>query len=310
MDYTPPVGGAANDPYIDANPGGGIEGSAVPAAAIEDPQREIVDAITKAGLVPSAADLAQLEKAMRIFAGAASVVAQSRNLVINNNAVNPAFQIDIDADEIVLKDATGAPFLASAVNLTADITVIGADGLDVAPEAASTWYFIWGVYNPATTTLASLLSLSSAAPTLPAGYTFKGLLGALYNGAGSNFATTHQVGRRSYMPTTNAFSGIAAAVNNTYQSFSLATIIPPIAVSVFGTIGGSVNSTPAEMAVAGDAGGLGACHGCNTGSGAGIDGFFSTARFDLPLPTPQTIWWKSNNVPQIENRLSVSGYRI
>jgi len=67
MIYTPPIGGAANDPYIDANPGGGIDGSILPAQAVEDPQREIVAVIVAAGLTPTAATLNQLLTAIQSF---------------------------------------------------------------------------------------------------------------------------------------------------------------------------------------------------------------------------------------------------
>ena len=74
MIYTPPVGGAPGDPYIDANPGGGIDGSIVPAQAIEDPQREIDAVITAAGLTPSAGDLTQLLQAIQSYAQVATGV--------------------------------------------------------------------------------------------------------------------------------------------------------------------------------------------------------------------------------------------
>jgi hypothetical protein len=64
MDYIPPIGGAPGDPYVDGNAATGTQGSIVPAAAIEDPMREIVAVIQAAGLVPSAADLAQLLAAL------------------------------------------------------------------------------------------------------------------------------------------------------------------------------------------------------------------------------------------------------
>lgn len=64
MKYTQPIGGAANDPYVDANPATGVEGSPVPAAAIEDPQREIVDVITYAQMVPDENNLTQLRQAI------------------------------------------------------------------------------------------------------------------------------------------------------------------------------------------------------------------------------------------------------
>jgi hypothetical protein len=64
MLYNPPIGGAADDPYVDANPATGVEGSPVPAAAVEDPQREILAVIEGVGLVPSGADLTQLKQAI------------------------------------------------------------------------------------------------------------------------------------------------------------------------------------------------------------------------------------------------------
>ena len=74
MKYVPPVGGAVNDPYVDANPGSGIEGSPVPAAAIEHPMREILAVISAAGLAPSEADLTQLKKALdTVYAPVSSV---------------------------------------------------------------------------------------------------------------------------------------------------------------------------------------------------------------------------------------------
>ena len=77
MEYTPPVGGDPGDPYIDANPGGGIDGSPVPAQAIEDVMREMDDTITQGGLTPSAGDLTQLAAAIRGLVG--------RNYVLIND---------------------------------------------------------------------------------------------------------------------------------------------------------------------------------------------------------------------------------
>ena len=65
MKYAQPIGGAVNDPYVDANPGSGIEGSAVPAAAIEQPQREIEAFIVAAGIPPLSGDLTQLLQAFK-----------------------------------------------------------------------------------------------------------------------------------------------------------------------------------------------------------------------------------------------------
>ncbi len=65
MDYNPPYGSVdPNASFDDHVPEEGIEGSVVPAKAIEDPQREIVAVIQAAGLDPSAEDLTQLRQAI------------------------------------------------------------------------------------------------------------------------------------------------------------------------------------------------------------------------------------------------------
>ena len=76
MRYTPPVGGQPNDPYTDGDQATGTEGSPVPARAIEAPQREIVDVITEAGMVPEDGNFTQLRQAIQkmIIAGQKAVV--------------------------------------------------------------------------------------------------------------------------------------------------------------------------------------------------------------------------------------------
>lgn len=64
MRYIPPVGSADPDaPYVDES--SGQEGSAVPANAIEFPQREIVNAIIGAGLAPDPNRVDQLWEAIQ-----------------------------------------------------------------------------------------------------------------------------------------------------------------------------------------------------------------------------------------------------
>lgn len=66
MKYNQPYGVAdENAPYINGNPSTGTMGSIPPAASIEYPQREIVNVIEAASLVPDNADLEQLAKAIQ-----------------------------------------------------------------------------------------------------------------------------------------------------------------------------------------------------------------------------------------------------
>ena len=70
MKYVEPIG--AEDPnasYVNANPGADIEGSPVPAEAIEHPMREIEAVIKAGGLIPSNGDLTQLVQAIQGMVG-------------------------------------------------------------------------------------------------------------------------------------------------------------------------------------------------------------------------------------------------
>lgn len=68
MDYVQPVGEAdPNAPYRDRNTGAGVAGSRVPAKAIENPQREIVTVIERAGLTPDRARVDQLADAIELL---------------------------------------------------------------------------------------------------------------------------------------------------------------------------------------------------------------------------------------------------
>lgn len=135
------------------------------------------------GLNISAGDLRNNMVAVEVMVGD-----PLRNLVVTNAS---ASTIDIDADMVLIEDTSTPPlqYLARSVNLTADITASGANGLDTGSEASGTWYFCWVVYNSSTDTVASLLSTSStlASITLPSGYTFGKFVGVAYNDGSSNF---------------------------------------------------------------------------------------------------------------------------
>lgn len=66
MKYQQPFGTVDGSPYINGNPATGTQGSIPPAESIEHPQRELVDLITKEGLIPSSLDLGQVAKAIQL----------------------------------------------------------------------------------------------------------------------------------------------------------------------------------------------------------------------------------------------------
>ncbi|MFA6295705.1 MAG: LamG-like jellyroll fold domain-containing protein [Candidatus Paceibacterota bacterium] len=135
-------------------------------------------------------------------------------------------EIAITANSLVVANTSNSLVELFDVNLTSiDIMASGANGLDTGAEA-NAWYYIWVIYNGSTT--AGLLSASSTAPTLPGGYTYKTLVGAVYNNGStnSNFLRYYQNGyKTSYITLLTVLSGgsqtVITAVPLTYS--------PPIA---------------------------------------------------------------------------------
>ena len=114
MKYTKPLNETnENAGYVNADVSIGRRGSTVPAEAIEAPQREIVAAITSAGLTPDPDDLTQLSQAIdaKITAGTGDKPSRSeavlsatiRTLVVlENQAAYDALTAEQKADPSIL----------------------------------------------------------------------------------------------------------------------------------------------------------------------------------------------------------------
>lgn len=246
----------------------------------------------------------------------ATVTGLTRNLTVANNATDPTFKVDLAADEVVLKNAGGLSYLAETVAVTANMsgTVGTANSLDTGAETNSTWYFLWLIYNG--TTVASLISASSTAPTLPSGYTYKALVGEIYNDSGSNFVTSFRAGPDVFLVEQTISITLDPGAASTYEALAGANLtafraaVPETARGVRGTLGISATSaSPVTMLVAADTAGVGATRftfyrdGTNGGGGEG------------PFLIPQNqagasrnlAWQSSRNAA--ENILRITGYR-
>ena len=110
-------------------------------------------------------------------------------LMITNDATNPNTKIDVTANLI----GTVVPSGAMGIDCTASGLAAGND-LDTGSLAASTWYYIWAIYNG--TTMAGLASTSQTAPTMPANYTtaYTRLIGVAKTDANAHFLVFVQQG--------------------------------------------------------------------------------------------------------------------
>ncbi|MCH8844267.1 MAG: hypothetical protein IID61_15005, partial [SAR324 cluster bacterium] len=214
-----------------------------------------------------------------------------QNLVIKNNTTNPAYQVDIDADFLVVE---GWKF--DSANLTADITASGANGLDTGAEAASTWYHLWAiadVSDPAAPVIAGLLSLqypgSGTDPTLPTGYTKRQYIGAAYNNSSSNFSSFSQLNRRV---ATVATSVLNVGSATSFTSIALATVVPPNAVWAGGyLLIQDPNSVNAYGELASTSAGLGKTIFQVHAVGSGTTAMTLRTSWELTLVEPDTLYY-------------------
>jgi hypothetical protein len=94
--------------------------------------------------------------------------------------------VSVSFDEIALENSSNSYVTVRSGALSVDLSASGANGLDTGSLATSTWYSIWVIYNPTTTTVAGLASTSATSPSLPSGYTFYARVGWSRTDATSN----------------------------------------------------------------------------------------------------------------------------
>jgi hypothetical protein len=230
-----------------------------------------------------------------------------QNLVVKNTTGTETTSVTVTADEIVLRNSANGFARATSVNAAAVITSAGAGGLDSGSEANSTWYHIHLIAQRRAggqMKVAVLLSTSATAPRMPAPYTYRAYVGAVYNNSGGNFDTFYQVNNQVWVNATAVFSSQTGVAP--YTSQSLSTIVPSTARTASGCIGSST-ATNALISIAGDANGLGEVTVVISVAGSAFNTFRGSAAYQVPLKTAQTVYWKSNGVGA-DYRLTVSGY--
>jgi hypothetical protein len=139
--------------------------------------------------------------------------------------------MDFTADWVVLRDASGSMFLKTAPGtLTCDISTAGpaANGRDQAGAfSANSWVHFWWI-GKTDGTIATVVSTSSSAPTLPSGYTHYAYICAAWLNASTQLLRIYVAGDRVYyangLTDTLVLSGGSAS---TETSVSLSTVIPP-----------------------------------------------------------------------------------
>jgi hypothetical protein len=160
-----------------------------------------------------------------------------RNLDVEVSAI-PArgeHHVLVTATELIVQDTDLNSVALNTVSLNIDLTASGANGLDTGIEAAATWYYVWVIHKPSTATVAGLLSTSGTAPTMPADYTQKALVGITYNDGTGSLWPFKQKGKKVIYNTAIKVSD--GGGGTTTEELNLAASIPPLYVqSVYGKV--------------------------------------------------------------------------
>lgn len=238
----------------------------------------------------------------------------AQGLSITNTGASPLTQITTTADQLVMNNTTNVPIYRTAASFNLDTTVgTGAstiNGMDGEAAPTSGWLYIWAVDNGVTA--ASLGSTSATAPTMPAGYTYKCRLGAMFLDASQHPLRSQQKGSRTQYKVTAASNtatypvASSGAVSNPavapFAALSIANFVPPTAVSSQFILQNA--GTGSQIALsANNATGV---WNSTTNPPACATGAVTNASCDLILETAQTVYYASG---QPANSLFVTGWK-
>ena len=201
--------------------------------------------------------------------------------------------VNVVATQLILTTTGHIPAVVTDINKNVFITLSGAGGLDTGSESADDWYYIYIIMKPDGTTF-GLLSNSPTTPTMPSGYTFKALVGAVRNDSGSNFIDFTQ-GGSSVTFTDPQLMKDGSFATNTWTSQAAGAFFPETAKTItmaFGTAGATLGLSPESTGKRGSYSRAGA-------TGSNIDwGIFTTARANwsnLTIPKAATIYYFVND---------------
>lgn len=122
-------------------------------------------------------------------------------LILSNNGSDANNDIDIAVGAAASDDAAAADRvmmeLSSGLTKRLDANwAVGTNqgGLDTSSEANDTWYYLWLIQRTDTGVVDVLFSTSATSPTMPANYTKKRRIGAVYNNSSGNIRAFKQTG--------------------------------------------------------------------------------------------------------------------
>ena len=220
--------------WTEGNPGTGTPATLERASWFNMIQEELRAIVVAGGLTPSKTTYNQILTAIRAMTADGSRVS---GLVGKNNATTPNTQFDLSASSVTLRSpATGATAVVTNTGtITNNVLTAGpaANGRDQsAAFTASQWIYFYFIWNPTTSTLATISSAATPAvgPALPAGYTAWAFIGSVYFSASS--ALLQGFFRGSWFQYNAAAPVLVSGNATTLTSVSTTLLVPPDALQM------------------------------------------------------------------------------
>ncbi|VBB10616.1 hypothetical protein [Burkholderia stabilis] len=253
------------------------------------------------------------EASIATVGGGTPVVGSVRNLRMY--VATASSSATVTADEIIACSALGgAAYKVGSVSQTINLAAAnGIGGMDTGSAPTNGYVAIYEMVNPSTGAkgLMAVNATSSVAPSVyggssaPAGYTASGLLTVVPTNGSGQFAPVLVRDRNIGIPIKMALT--SNSVVGTLTPISLASTIPPNAVSITGELSiASTSTSTVALAVAADSNSISQQ---NTTASVGSSGY--VVNYAMSISTAQTILWSSaNTVGTPTYNIYVSSYTI
>ncbi len=236
-----------------------------------------------------------LNPVVQSTSGSTAPLCGATGFFANNNLGSPNTQIDVHWTTAVMVSPAGTVINRGQQSPTIDTNTNGANGLDTGSLAASTGYFVWIIDNGAR--VAGLLSLSSTAPTMPAGFTYKCRVGSI-----ATDGSTHIYGFKQFGPVVNY-----TAANITVIGGTVGTCFTVFVGEVFYQIATTANSAWGAMfVVGGQQSGIGVSasgplvNSINNPTATSLNSYFFT-----PMYSANDVFYCTTS---LSNQLTILGY--
>lgn len=157
-----------------------------------------------------------------------------------------------------------------------------------------------------------LYSLSATAPTLPASYTYKALIGRLRGASATTIRPFYQKGKKVSAPSVVAMQSTAVSSAGAFQSLDISAICPPDAIGCFGVAGANTGAANAyAITLSGKLGSFGAVEvvGGTVTATASYLGLIKGAMFAIDLDSGSALYWTANLTGAF-NCIIITGFEL